>query len=235
MIARAILVIGAIAIAFASGWGNYLHVQNSGTAIISAVIAAECFKFAMPWALRENIDSENWLGILATVVIWVCALAFSSLNTFGNAVTKRADAQAAVQAERQARLRPVAEVLADLNKLPPTDCTPKSRVQSRWQGKGKNKQEIRETVTLSLSPICGTKDALQLELSTIQGVQVNREPVTVHASDDSVRDGMVTLAAMYGKFLNPQWAPIYVVLLWSVFQELCSSLVVLAIPRGKSK
>lgn len=233
MIARAVLTAGACAIAFASGWGNYLHVQNSGAALISAVIAAECFKFAMPWAFREQLNANNGLGVFATIVVWLAALAFSVLNTFGNAVTRRADAQAAIADSRAAKLRPMSEVLADLNRLPPVDCTPRTRVQSRWEGKGRDKREVRETVTLELSPLCGTKEALQTELELSQKATIPGEPVQVHASDDSVRDGLVLTASMWGYYLNPKYAPLYVVMIWCAFMELCSSLVVLAIPGRK--
>lgn len=234
MIARAILCIGAIAIGFASGWGNYLHVQSSGAAIIAAVVAAECFKFAMPWAFREHANSENWLGMIGTALVWLAALTFSVLNTFGNAVTKRADSVANVAHERAQTHRAIPQILSDIAALPPMDCTPRTRTQTRSVGKGKNRQDITETVTLKLPEICGTKDSLKLELQTAQAA-MPPTTVKVHASDDNVRDGLVTLAAMRGYFLNPTHAPYYVVLVWVLFLELGSSLVSLAFPATKPK
>lgn len=236
---RIVVGLAALTLAIASGWGNYLYVANSGGAIVLAVLAAEMLKFSLPLAIRMHWEQARGVSLFGGVLLWIMVIVFSTLNTFGNAVTRREEAKQQVKNELSQQFRPVAEIAKQIARLPPMDCEQRTQIQfvfDRNPETGKKRKTTKE-VKLPIPGICSSRASLQQELDLARKAEerANASTVKVLLSHNPMEDGISMIAAILGYAIPSYVLPFVPVLVWVLFMELGSAIGGLAIPLPRKK
>lgn len=210
MLARIAIASAVLVLASASAYANVLYVQGMGASILGLVLGAEIFKFLAPWALVRHAETRRGAAWLATFGLWLIVVAFSFVNTFGNALTRHATEQARIEHLRETQTRAEHVILKEIANIPA--CTKSKRGPSAGCAETHQAQ----------------KRALEAELRATAKRGSNTGVV---AKGDPVRDGVLALASAVGVEIPREKVFVLITLIWTLLAELGSAIGILAIPR----
>jgi hypothetical protein len=196
---------GVAMLCISSAYGNYTYVANLGPSIIGLVIGAELFKFVAPIAMQRHARNNAAIQFIATLVLWLLVVAFSFINTFGNALSKHANEQLRVEHTQQSIVRPEHLILKDMAQ---PQCNKKRKDNC-----------VNDAIIISL----------RSELKTAQ----SERGVIALAGFEPIREGMTTLATFVNIDLPKEQVYIFVTLIWTLLAEVGSAIGALAIPKRK--
>jgi hypothetical protein len=235
MLLRLGLGAAVVTLTAASAWNNWQHMRSFGLGVAILVIAAEVAKPLLPVALIEhgkNRASLQWCG---TLLLWCIIVAFSFVNTFGNALTRHAKDKARQGIVAASATRPEHVILRELASV--KSCPDKEETRDEVQpAKGKKKAivlqvKVRVPDTECAQKVAADKLALTAELTESKRREANALDAPI--DKNTVTDGYIELARMAGWEPQRYQIDTYTVLLWTLLAELGSALGGLCIPRSR--
>jgi hypothetical protein len=231
MMLRMGIIISVLVLTIASAWNNWEHMSAYGMGVAVLVIAAEMLKPLLPVALVHHGTNQHTTQWCGTLLLWCIIVAFSFVNTFSNAIQRHA-----IDTSKRGRIaasetRPEHVILKELAAV--RTCPELEKFRDEKQGK----RTVKVAYTVPDTDCQQTKAAEKLALTAELTKQKQREANGQDATIDknTITDGQIALANIFGWNPRRYEVVMYTVLLWTLLAELGSALGGLCIPQSEGQ